>query len=109
MLIVINIVSDHTCGEDTKADISELLNYCTDNWSTEWESIGIKLGFTSQKLKAISMDYRRVNHCCRQMLIEWIRSASNPCYCKVVTALDKLNLKNDAYKLAKDKLNIPNI
>ena len=102
-------VSGHTCGEDTKADLGELLTYSTDNWSTEWESIGIKLGLSPQKLKVISMDRQWVNERCREMLMDWLRVAPNACYCKLVTALYELNFKVAGYKLAKDKLTGPNI
>ena len=98
-------VSGHACGENTKADLSELLTHCTDNWSTEWESIGIKLGLSPQKLQVISVNrHYRVNDCCREMLIQWMKSVPNTCYCKLVTALYELNLKEAACKLAEDKL-----
>ena len=101
-------MSNHTCDVSTKADISELLTY-SKSWSTEWESIGIKLGLSPLKLKEIFMDRRLVTDCCRYMLLEWTRSAitANACYCKLVTALDELTLKEAAYRLAKDKLTGP--
>ena len=93
-------VSNHTC---TKADISDLLTYAN-SWSTEWEVIGLKLGLSPLKLKEIFMDRRLVTDCCRYMLLEWKRSAPNVCYCELVTALDELDLKDAAYRLAKDTL-----
>ena len=96
-------MSSHTCDVSTKADISDLLTYAN-NWSTEWEVIGLKLGLSSLKLKEIFMDRRLVTDCCRYMLLEWTRSAPNACYCKLVNALDELDLKEAACRLAKDKL-----
>ena len=99
-------MSNHTCGVKTKADLSELLTY-SNSWSTEWESIGIKLGLSPLKLREIFMDRRLVTDCCLYMLLEWTRSTANACYCKLVTALYELTLKEAAYEVAKDKLTAP--
>ena len=99
-------MSNHTCGVKTKADLSELLTY-SNSWLTEWENIGIKLGLTPLKLKEIFMNGKFVSDYCREMLIEWTRSTLNACYCKLVTALYELTLKEAAYKVAKDKLTAP--
>lgn len=99
-------MSSHTCGESTKANLSELLTY-SNSWLTEWENIGIKLGLSPLKLKEIFMNGKFVTDYCRDMLIEWTRTTSNACYCKLVTALYELILKEAAYKVAKDKLTAP--
>ena len=96
-------MSNHTCGKNTKADLSELLTYSY-SWLTEWENIGIKLGLTPLKLKEIFVNGKLVTDYCREMLIEWTRSSPNACYCKLVKALDELTLKEAAYEVAKDKL-----
>ena len=96
-------MSNHICDVSTKADVSDLLTYAN-SWSTEWEVIGLKLGLSPLKLKEIFMDRRLVTDCCRYMLLEWTRSVPKACYCKLVTALDELDLKEAAYRLAKDNL-----
>ena len=96
-------MSTHTCDANTRADLSDLLTYSS-SWSTEWESIGIKLGLSHHKIKEIFMNRRMVNDCCRDMLIEWTRSTTNACYCKLVAGLVELDLKEAAYQLAKNTL-----
>jgi len=44
----------------------------------------------------------RVQDCCHQMLLLWSRVDPINCYCKLVTALDQLNMKKAANKLAKE-------
>ena len=99
-------VLNHTCGEKTKPNLSELLTY-SNSWSTQWKNIGIKLGLSPPNLDEIFMNGKFVSDYCREMLIKWTRTSPNACYCKLVTALDELILKEAAYKVAKDKLTAP--
>ena len=95
--IFIGVHSSHT-----PADLSELLVYSQD-WTTEWWSIGVKLGLPVQQLEEIRMNHPfRVQDCCHQMLLLWSRVDPINCYCKLVTALDQLNMKKAANKLAKE-------
>ena len=91
--------SDHSLH--TPADISTLLVYSQD-WTTEWWSIGIKLGLPAQRLEEIRIDQRRVQDCCHQMLLLWSKVDPTNCYCKLVMALDQLKLKKAAKSLAKE-------
>ncbi|XP_065903634.1 uncharacterized protein [Dysidea avara] len=93
------ISTDHS--SHTPVDISELLVYSQD-WTTEWWSIGVKLGLPVQRLEEIRIDHRRVQDCCHQMLLLWSRADPTSCYCKLVTALDQLNMKEAAMRLAKE-------
>ena len=97
-----NMLTGAVHNSHTPADISELLVYSKD-WTTEWWSIGVKLGLPVQQLEEIRMNHPfRVQDCCHQMLLLWSRVDPINCYCKLVTALDQLNMKKAANKLAKE-------
>ena len=55
---------------------------------TEWRSLGLELGLSSDTLETISMDYREsVKDCFLEMLSQWLRSGHRPSWEALLSAL----------------------
>ena len=83
--------------EEEEAELKDLLNELYD--ITHWFRFGVNLGVSEARLLQIRKEYRDIEDCVQEVILEW-RRQEMPKWSKVVQALTKVDCKRKAKMLA---------
>ena len=67
----------------------DLQQHVTPQYAADWREIGVELGLTDAKLRAIRKDNpHSVRDCCNEMFSEWLRVDTTASWVKLFTAIE---------------------
>ena len=76
----------------------ELQRHVTPQYATEWKQIGVELGLTDAKLRAIRQDNpHRITDCCNEMFSEWLRMDPTATWEKLFVAIESPAVSGDLF------------
>lgn len=85
----VNSIGDYCCKPDHK-----VLSNIRKEFSHKWKHVGYSLGLEHPVIENIDLNEKCVEEQAFRMLCNWIQHDTDPCYCKLISAMEWENLNS---------------